>query len=452
MGATLVLSFLRSVSDTTSPNSIVPSNTTSRCEVYPRDKHGISRKNIDADALKIMYRLIRHGYKAYLVGGGVRDLLLHKAPKDFDIATDATPRKVKDLFRNSRLIGRRFKLIHVFFRGNKIIEVSTFRDVSDPIDPEDSDSESELLITRDNRYGTEETDALRRDITINALFYDLSTFSIIDYVGGMRDLKDKLIRVIGNPDVRFAEDPVRLIRVIRHAAKAGFAIEQDCHASLKRNAHLITKSSAVRVFEELKKDLMSGYALPVLSALSESGILSYLLPNLCMATPPLFSPGSPCYDSIMRADTEVSQGSPHSATVTLSLLAYYSRLTDATCGSTPFETTEEISEHIARAFQGLAVPRRERERVELLIQGWMALALGQRIPGCLHLIQRLNLVDDLRAFFRLIGLDESLVRMPQRNSSSDFHEREAGSDFTGQGRSRRRGGRGRGRHYRTRAQ
>ncbi|MBX7144521.1 MAG: polynucleotide adenylyltransferase PcnB [Oligoflexia bacterium] len=423
-----------------------------RCEIYPRDKHGISRKNIDPDALKIMYRLIRHGYKAYLVGGGVRDLLLNKSPKDFDIATDATPRKVKDLFRNSRLIGRRFKLIHVFFRGAKIIEVSTFRDVSDPIDPEDADSESELLITRDNRYGTEETDALRRDITINALFYDLSTFSIIDYVGGMRDLQARLIRVIGNPDVRFAEDPVRLIRVIRHAAKAGFAIEEQCLASLRRNAHLITKSSAVRVFEELKKDLIAGYTLPILNGLLESGLLSYLLPNLCSISPPLIGTGSACAHSLELADREVAQGQLHSPTVILSLLAYYSRETTPEAIDTLFQSSDEVSEHIARAFQGLAVPRRERERVELLIQAWLVLAKGQRMPGCLHLIQRLGLTDDVRDFFRLIGLEESLVRMPQRGFQNEETEAEGRSDFGQPRRRRRRGGRGRGGYSRTRAQ
>ena len=166
-------------------------------EIYSRDEHPISRKDIDPDALKIMYRLIRSGFKAYMVGGGVRDLLLGKKPKDFDITTDATPRRVKALFSNSRIIGRRFKLVHVFFGGGKIIEVSTFRDFSDPPEGGEGEDGEVAQLAPDNKYGTEVTDAIRRDITINGLFYDLSTLSVIDYVGGIRDLSDRVIRVIG---------------------------------------------------------------------------------------------------------------------------------------------------------------------------------------------------------------------------------------------------------------
>ncbi|MCB0309961.1 MAG: polynucleotide adenylyltransferase PcnB, partial [Bdellovibrionales bacterium] len=190
--------------------------------IYSRSQHNISRSAIDKDALKIMYRLLRHNYEAFLVGGGVRDLLLEKEPKDFDISTDATPNQIRSLFRNCRIIGRRFKLAHIYFRGGKIIEVSTFRDESAPIDVQDDEELRRYGrdVKRDNRYGTAETDAFRRDITINGLFYDLSNFSVIDYVGGMSDLRAKIIRVIGNPDERFQEDPVRMLRVIRHAARA----------------------------------------------------------------------------------------------------------------------------------------------------------------------------------------------------------------------------------------
>ena len=223
-------------------------------KIYPRTDHTLSRSKIDPDALSIMYRLSRGGYKAYLVGGGVRDVLLNKRPKDFDIATDATPRQVKALFRNSRVIGRRFKLVHVYFAHGKNIEVSTFRDNFIPQEEEESDSESDKApVSSDNIFGTEATDALRRDITINALFYDGVSRSIIDYIGGIEDLRRGIIRVIGDPTERFIEDPVRLIRVVRHAARTGFAIEEKCRVAIQKNIALLKKASQVRVFEEIKR-------------------------------------------------------------------------------------------------------------------------------------------------------------------------------------------------------
>ena len=176
---------------------------------------------IDEEALKILYRLNRHGFLAYLVGGSVRDLLLGKTPKDFDIATNAHPQQIRDLFRNSRMIGRRFRLVHIFFKGGKVVEVSTFRSQSEFEETENEEGE----IVRTESFGTPEEDALRRDITINGLFYNIADFSIIDCVGGMEDLRRGIIRTIGDPNERFKQDPVRMIRVIRHAARTGFAID-----------------------------------------------------------------------------------------------------------------------------------------------------------------------------------------------------------------------------------
>jgi poly(A) polymerase len=190
--------------------------------IVPRSEHPISRKLIDADAVKVLYRLHRAGYQAYLVGGGVRDLLLDRHPKDFDISTDAHPHQVKRLFRNCRLIGRRFRLAHVHF-GEKILEVSTFRKRSEP--GEDADTE-DILIRSDNTFGTAEEDSLRRDFTINGLFYDISNFSLIDYVGGLADLNERMIRTIGDPDIRFREDPVRMIRAVKFAARLDFGIDR----------------------------------------------------------------------------------------------------------------------------------------------------------------------------------------------------------------------------------
>lgn len=346
-----------------------------RPRIYSREEHSISRRDIEPDALKIMYRLIRHGFKAYLVGGGVRDLLLGRTPKDFDIGTDATPRQVKGIFRNSRIIGKRFKLIHVFFHGGKIIEVSTFRDQSAPIDLGDDEESEKKLIIRDNNYGTPESDAHRRDLTINGLFYDLSTFSIIDYVGGMDDLNAGLIRVIGDPDVRFKEDSVRLIRTVRHAVRTGFAIEENCKKSLVKNSALILKSSAVRVYEELKKDFSSGHILPILKQLEVLGVLKHLLPELSDANAKILGVEHDCARCLAAVDELVKRGQPVSPAVVLGIMALFigdPRVTEEVLPR-KFESQDSLVEHIRGCFTKFAVPRKERERVEDLLTLWYTL-------------------------------------------------------------------------------
>ncbi len=240
-----------------------------------RKGHSISRGMMDPDALKVMYRLLNHGFKAYLVGGGVRDLLLGKTPKDYDIGTDARPEQVRKLFRNSRIIGRRFRLNHIYFHGNKIFEIATFRALSEE---EEESSEDQLIVTSDNIYGDPQSDALRRDLTINGLFYDLSTYSVIDYVGGMSDLRNGIIRMIGEPEKRFREDPVRMIRAIRHAARTGFRIDEHTYNAIKKCAPLIELSSKARVYEEFLREFRGGCAEQSLSMLHETGLLGYLLP------------------------------------------------------------------------------------------------------------------------------------------------------------------------------
>lgn len=262
--------------------------------ILPRDQHSISRRHIDSDALKVMTRLIRHGYRAYLVGGGVRDLLLGKQPKDFDIGTDATPEAIRSLFRNSRFIGRRFRIVHIYFGGNKIFELSTFRRTSE----DDTENEAEGNGNRgDNTWGDPQTDALRRDLTINGLFYDLKTFAVIDYVGGIEDLRAKTIRVIGDPDVRFREDPVRMIRAIRHSARADFVIEPITYEAIKRNASLIATCSPARVFEEFTRELRGGVADASLTLLQETGLLEHLVPPLCAA----LRAGGPSANELLHA-------------------------------------------------------------------------------------------------------------------------------------------------------
>jgi poly(A) polymerase len=249
--------------------------------IIPRAEHPISRRDIDPDALKVLYRLRQYEYAAYLVGGSVRDLLLGRRPKDFDIGTSAHPYQVKKLFRNCWIIGRRFRLAHVKF-GTKVIEVATFRRqvapgeevVADGVPaPDPSTPEGEHLIHHDNTFGTPEEDAFRRDFTINALAYDIATFSIIDYVGGLDDLHAAIVRSIGEPGVRLREDPVRMIRAIALAARLDFTIEPALLASIRTHRHEIAKSSLPRLLEEYYKILRAGSSEKAFRGLAEVGLL-----------------------------------------------------------------------------------------------------------------------------------------------------------------------------------
>jgi len=244
--------------------------------VIPRAQHPISRRMIDEEALKVLYRLHRHGFLAYLVGGSVRDLLLGKTPKDFDVATNAHPHEINSLFKNSRIIGRRFRLVHVFFRGGKIVEVSTFRSRSEFEEVQTAEG----TILRTDSFGTPAEDALRRDITINGLFYNIADFSIIDYIGGMTDLERHVIRAIGNPDERFQQDPARMIRVIRHAARTGFSIESETYQAILRHREEIQRCSPSRLRDEFLRELGEGAANPSLHLMLQTGLLFSLFPGL----------------------------------------------------------------------------------------------------------------------------------------------------------------------------
>jgi poly(A) polymerase len=261
--------------------------------VVPRSEHPLSRRDIDADALKVLYRLRDASFIAYLVGGSVRDLLLGRRPKDFDVGTSAHPYQVKRLFRNCWIIGRRFRLAHVRF-GQKVIEVATFRrrmpasDGDEPAEAQDerTPSELDLLIRRDNTFGTPEEDAFRRDFTINALFYDVATFSIIDYVGGLRDLKEGVIRSIGDPDDRFREDPVRMLRAVAFAERLRFSLDPPVERSIRRHTQEIARSAAPRLLEEYYKVLRTGASERVFRSLADLGLLDPITPELQHAPSP----------------------------------------------------------------------------------------------------------------------------------------------------------------------
>ncbi len=221
--------------------------------IVKRAHHTVSRKDIDPDALSVMRHLNRSGHKAYLVGGGVRDILLGQQPKDFDISTDAEPARIRKLFRNCFLIGRRFRLAHIRFGQNKVIETSTFRRTPVAISAEPDGTADGMVQWDDNEFGTPEEDARRRDFTINALFYDLNDFSIIDHVGGLSDLRKGLIRSIGDPNIRFREDPVRMIRAVRFAARLHFKIESNTRKAMLRHAGDIAHASPARLLDEVYK-------------------------------------------------------------------------------------------------------------------------------------------------------------------------------------------------------
>jgi poly(A) polymerase len=424
--------------------------------VYPRNDHCVSRADIDSDALKILYRLVRHGFKAYLVGGGVRDLLLGKRPKDFDIATDATPRKIKSLFRNCRIIGRRFKLAHIYFRNHKIIEVATFRELSST---DDSNPEGDVPVgsEQNNIYGTPASDAHRRDLTINALFYELSTFSIIDYVGGLEDLKAKTIRIIGCPKVRYQEDPVRMMRVVRHAARADFEIEKETFKAIQEHHELIEASSQVRVYEELKRDFGSGATLQTLRLLGETGLLEHLLPELLLNDSELLEKESYFSEVISRIDEDMREGNLEpSATVVLSIIALflisYPTSYDVLAGQ-PLDR-EELSDHIRSCFVKLTVPRKERERIEDLLGLWLRL-----LHTPLERVARMNLerrksIRELSILLRWLGDDShggTLLEIVEKASKAKADGGERGksrrpSKKKSSKRQQRKGRRGSSRH------
>jgi poly(A) polymerase len=245
--------------------------------VLPRSEHSVSRKQISPEALKVLYRLHGAGHRAYLVGGSVRDLMLGRSPKDYDVATDARPAEIRRIFRNSRIIGRRFRLVHVLFR-DQVIEVSTFR--REPDAEERGEAAEELLITSDNSFGTPEQDAFRRDFTINALFYDISDFSILDYVGGIDDLERRTIRTIGDPAVRFREDPVRMMRACELAGRLGFVLDPATQEAMRDAAAEIDKASPARVTEEIVELLRCGRSGPAFQWMLELGVVDRLLPEL----------------------------------------------------------------------------------------------------------------------------------------------------------------------------
>jgi poly(A) polymerase len=280
--------------------------------VIDRSSHPISRRSIPENVLKVLYRLHRSGYRAYLCGGSVRDLLMNRTPKDFDLATDAHPTEVRRLFRNSRIIGRRFRLVHVIFQ-DQTVEVSTFRR-----EPERAEDAENLLITDDNTFGSPLQDARRRDFTINALFYNIADFSVIDYIGGLEDMTAKRIRVIGDPDVRFREDPVRMMRAVEFASRLDFEIEPATREAIVRHRNEILKASPPRVSEEILELLRRGWSGDAIRLAVDVGLLEPLLPEVYNA---IVNDRAPYFWKMLEVlDRTVASGRKISDAVSLSVL------------------------------------------------------------------------------------------------------------------------------------
>lgn len=259
-------------------NIFKPTDTTGPL-VIPEREHHISDRDISKNAVRVVEQLKKAGFAAYLVGGCVRDLLLDGHPKDFDVATDATPEEVKKIFRSARIIGRRFRIVHVRF-GREITEVTTFRGHPGKTKPGADHTQSEKgILLRDNVYGDIKSDALRRDFTVNALYYAPDDGAILDYAGGLNDLQKRQLRIIGDPNARYKEDPVRMLRAVRFAAKLGFAMTPETEAPIREHAEYLADIPPARRFEEVLKLFISGYATAVLTKLEEYGLLTYLFPG-----------------------------------------------------------------------------------------------------------------------------------------------------------------------------
>lgn len=323
--------------------------------IISRPNHNISRKDIDPDALKILYRLHNHGHIAYLVGGGVRDILLGRKPKDFDISTSAHPNQVRKLFSNCRLIGRRFRLAHIYFHGGKIIEVSTFRTISE-FNGEDGPIKS------DNTFGTPIEDASRRDFTVNALFYNIADFSIVDYLDGLSDLNAGIIRCIGDPDVRFREDPIRMLRAVRFASLLGFSLDTASAAAIFSLRDEIWEGALPRILDEIVRMMDRGNSGAALSLLYQVGLLESILPEI---NHHIAKSGFDEYlDILSRLDHYSQNGKVPQPWLTLAVLVYplYHSIISGVHKPDYLKSARETLSPIAERIQ---VPRKIRDTIRL---------------------------------------------------------------------------------------
>ncbi len=305
-GVAVILKFFQNII-----RSVMAENrpqTAESVRVYSRSEHNISRSRVSENALKVLYRLQKEGFDAYLVGGCVRDLLLGREPKDFDVVTNADPDQVKKVFRNCRIIGRRFRLAHVYF-GKDVVEVATFRGAAESQnDKQLSNPDGRLL--RDNVYGSIEEDVWRRDFTVNALYYNIKDFTVIDYVNGMKDHEAGTLRLIGDPQTRFREDPVRMLRAVRFAVKLGFKIDPVCEQALFGMADLLAHIPSARLYDETLKLFLSGHALQTFESLRHYGLFKVLFPDTedCLSEQDGDFPRMLIVKALQNCDNRVADG------------------------------------------------------------------------------------------------------------------------------------------------
>ena len=333
---------------------------------YP-DFHHIRKSNLDEDAVKVINRLHQFSFKAYVVGGCVRDMLLGRSPKDYDIVTNAKPNEIKKIFANSRLIGKRFKIVHIVFRGNKIIEVSTARSL--PESRKMAKDNDDLLLTKDNEFGSFKDDAARRDFTINSLFFDVRNETILDYSGGYDDLNEKLVRIIGDENVSLPEDPVRMLRAIKFAALLDFSLHSKLEKGIRKHRKLIRKASAPRLHEEYNKIFRTGQSYKIFEMMVKVGLYEAIFPNVTSYNEKLqpdfqteFSK-SRIAKRLMISDRMISEHEDINTTI------YYALLLNDVVAELVFDTAppkvlaKEIKNRIRAAETDLGLTRKESERI-----------------------------------------------------------------------------------------
>lgn len=334
-----------------------------------REFHSIRNTQMDPDGLKVINRLNRYGYKSYFVGGCIRDLLLGKKPKDFDIVTNATPTQLRKLFSNSRVIGRRFKLVHVVFRGGKVIEVSTFRSL--PEHRLDSSLESDdMYLKRDNIFGTPKEDVARRDFTINSLYFDPRNESIIDYTGGFEDMKNQRINVIGDPDISFKEDPVRMLRAAKFAPLLGFSMHSACAKGIRKNRFEIAKANSNRLLEEYFKIFRTGKSAKIFGSMYETGLLETLMPSAIAASVERAEPGVPFEDTPLGRRLSIADrmlAEREDLTVDIYLALLFCDLVEDVFAVDRWKREEHIAEYVKsrldEACSEMKLPGRDRSRL-----------------------------------------------------------------------------------------
>ena len=378
--------------------------------IIPRSHHNVSKTDISANALKVLNRINSAGYQAYLVGGSVRDLLLHKAPKDFDIATNATPSQIRGLFRNARIIGRRFKLVHILYH-REIIEVATFRG-NESVDNNQQTNDRGMLI-RDNTFGTFEEDAWRRDFTVNSLYYNIDDSSIVDFTGGVKDVNDRIIRMIGDPVVRYQEDPVRMLRAIRFGAKLHFNLAPETAAPLTELSYLINGISGSRLFDEMIKLFQCGEAESVQRLLVQYGLFSHLFAQTSRLMASNYPVNALLINALKNTDTRIHENKPVTPAFIFAILLWFPLMERAEQlkneGMDPLPAVEKaMSQVITEQNKVIMIPKRFTQvmREIWLLQYRFPKRLGGR---AFHLLEhpRFRAAYDFLVLRALAG-DESI--------------------------------------------